>query len=222
MRFDTLKKQFFYTGAVLLIFCLFASAQGKKEITVEWIYSDEANSIQSVPYFTWLDDNTVLILDIQKPKEKRVFERLDPATGKRTPALDMKKSVENLKVLLGEEKAPRVLPWPISFDKFGSQAIYMFGGDIFLLNLSSAQFARVTETKEVELGPTFAPDGKKIAYVRINDIYIYERRKKVAKNSSPLMVLRCYLTEGFLLCIGRMSSFVTMVSVCGGRLTPKV
>ncbi len=181
MRFDTLKKQFFYTGAVLLIFCLFASAQGKKEITVEWIYSDEANSIQSVPYFTWLDDNTVLILDIQKPKEKRVFERLDPATGKRTPALDMKKSVENLKVLLGEEKAPRVLPWPISFDKFGSQAIYMFGGDIFLLNLSSAQFARVTETKEVELGPTFAPDGKKIAYVRINDIYIYDVEKKCEK-----------------------------------------
>ena len=175
------KKSIISVFIIWLFLCSFAVAQEKEEITVEWINSDEANTIQSVPHFLWLDNGTAILLDIHKPKKERTFEKLDPERRKLTPILDMEKAVESLKTFLGKEKTPDILPWPISFDKLGQCALYMFGEDIFVLNLSNAQFIRVTETEEEEIGATFAPDGKKIAFVRVNDIYIYDIESKSEK-----------------------------------------
>lgn len=160
------------------LLCSIAFSQEKKDIDVEWLYGEEAAKAQALPLFTWLDNNKALLLDMHKPEDEQTFEILDPVSGARAPVLDAKKALQGLKVLFGEEAAPKTIPWPIAFDKRGEVGLYMFGGDIYVLHLSDAEFVRITETEEEELGPTLSPDGKKIAFVRINEIYVYDLEKR--------------------------------------------
>lgn len=87
------KKSIVSVFIIWLFLCSFAVAQEKEEVTVEWINSDVANTIQSVPHFLWLDKGTAILLDIHKSKEERTFEKLDPDKRKLTPILDMEKAV---------------------------------------------------------------------------------------------------------------------------------
>ncbi|MBN1223949.1 MAG: S9 family peptidase [Candidatus Aminicenantes bacterium] len=191
MRFRSVKK----IPYILLVFLVFLSSysfgQDGKRIDVEWIWGEEAAGAQSVPQFTWLGDNKILLFDVHKPKEEQTFEILDPENGSRIPAMDMGKAVANLKGHLGEEKAPKNIPWPLAFDKLGQIALYMFAGDIFVLDIADARFDRITDTEEAELGPVLSPDGKKIAYVRVNEIYVYDlgakRESQVTFDSSETL-----------------------------------
>jgi dipeptidyl-peptidase-4 len=166
------------------VVCSFVFSQDKKEIDVEWLYGEEAAKAQAIPLFTWLDNNKALLLDMHKPKEEQTFEILDPVSGARAPVLDAEKALQSLKGHLGEEAVPKSIPWPLAFDKLGNKALYMFSGDIYMLNLAEAEFIRITETEEEELGPTLSPDGKRIAFVRINEVYVYDLEKKKEKQAT--------------------------------------
>jgi dipeptidyl-peptidase-4 len=166
-------------------------AQESEEITVEWIYSDSGEAVDKVTKYVWLRDNSAILYDLQKPEIQRTFEKLDPGSGKRTPILDMSRAMADLESYLGKidtlkvlpwpksfdkEKIDtlKVLPWPKSFDKENRRAVYLFEGDIFLLEMKSSEIRRITETEEKEKAARFSPDGKLLAFVRANDIYVYD------------------------------------------------
>ncbi|HEX8920958.1 MAG TPA: DPP IV N-terminal domain-containing protein, partial [Pyrinomonadaceae bacterium] len=150
-------------------------AQEKKEMTVEWIYSKEAGKVTAVPAYHWLRDGTAIIYDSRQPEQERTFERLNAQTGKREPILDMRRALANLQPHLGKEEMPTVLPWPTAIDTSGRYAVYEFNNDIYLLNLTSAQFQRVTKTEGVEeKAVSLSPDGEAIGFVRNNDLYVYD------------------------------------------------
>ncbi|RKY84762.1 hypothetical protein DRQ09_08165, partial [candidate division KSB1 bacterium] len=153
----------------------------KQEITVEWIYSNKSLEASALPMFVWLNDGTAILYDFQKPAEERTFEKFNPVDGKRTPILNVKKAIISLKSILGKDYSISSLPWPVSFDKTGEKAIYIFKGDIFVLLLKDAKFIQITNTKEIEKSVNFSPDGKKLAFVRNNNLYIYDIEKRTEK-----------------------------------------
>jgi dipeptidyl-peptidase-4 len=166
-----------YFLAVVAIFFLlnpYILAQENEEITVEWIYSNKSAEITAIPSFTWLNDGTVLLYDSRKPDKERTFEFLDPASGKRVPALDKDQVLSSFKELTDETFPQRILFRPLAVDLIGKRTAYLYGGDVFILELSPSQFLRVTETEEPEKSLNFSPDGKKLAYVRNNNIFIYD------------------------------------------------
>jgi dipeptidyl-peptidase-4 len=161
-----------------LCFALLASsavalAQEKKEITVEWIYSKEPGKATALPAVIWLRDGTALVYDRRQPEGERTFERLNPQTGQREPLLDMRKALASLQTFLAKEEVPPVLPWPTAFDSAARYAVYEFD-DIYLLNLATAQFQRVTKTDAEEKAVSLSPNGEEIAFVRNNDLYVYD------------------------------------------------
>jgi len=171
---------------VLIISILSAAAgpfvyAGEKKITPEWIYNDECKEISAVPKHLWLDDGTALLYDTRKPEDARTIEKLNPESGKRWAVLDMKKALQSLQAFLAEEDMPEVLDWPEEFDKSGKLALYIFDDDIYLLNLAEASFHRVTKTEEEEKCVHFSPDGKKISFVRSNDLYVYDIESQTEK-----------------------------------------
>jgi dipeptidyl-peptidase-4 len=172
MRTHLNKTVLFIFFLLALLIPAIAAPQEKEEITVEWIYSGESRKVTASSAFMWLENNTAILYDYRNSMEERNFEIFNPKSGKRSPAFDMSKALSSLQTFLGEEDTPEVLSWPVSFDAKGEQALYLFQDDIYLLNLDKAEFHRVTDTEEGEKSVNFSPDGKMIAYVRENNLYV--------------------------------------------------
>jgi dipeptidyl-peptidase 4 len=143
-------------------------------LTTEWIFSEAGERLAEVPQFTWLADNSAILYDVRQPETQRTYERLDPATGERRPILDMHKAVASLIAVDTSAEVQQALPWPEAFDATGHQAIFLFHGDIFLLDLPSSSFFRVTNTPAEEKDVEFSPDGHFLAFVRSNDLYLFD------------------------------------------------
>ncbi|HEY9284838.1 MAG TPA: S9 family peptidase, partial [Pyrinomonadaceae bacterium] len=56
----------------------------------------------------------------------------------------------------------------------GRRALYVFRGDLFLLDLAAARFTRLTKTDAEEQSPGFSPDGRRLAFVRAHDLYVVD------------------------------------------------
>jgi dipeptidyl-peptidase-4 len=164
--------------SLLLIFS-FCFSEGKDEITVEWIYSEEGQQATALPQFFWLNDGTLLLYDTGIPEEKRTIEKLDPKTGSRVTAYDQTKTLASLKNVLGDKDITKKLSWPNVFDQSGKKAAYIFDGDIFLLDLQESRFTQITKTEEEERSVRFSPDGSMIAFIRNNDLHVYLIESKV-------------------------------------------
>jgi dipeptidyl-peptidase-4 len=159
--------------ALLQVLAVAVSAQDKREITVEWIFSDAGEEPTRLPPFAWATGGDLLLLDTRKPKDERTFERVTPA-GSRTAAVDRAAAWSSLKGLLGESALPETLEWPASLDRAGRRGAYVFADDLFLLDLGSSRFERLTRTADKEEIPRLAPDGTKLAFVRDNDLYVLD------------------------------------------------
>jgi dipeptidyl-peptidase-4 len=159
-------------GLLLSVFPL--AAQERRQATVEWVFSDEADSVARLPATHWNADGSLLLLDGRRPKGERTIERVEPETGARKVAVNAKVALDNLRPMLGERDAPDAIAWPDSFDRAGRQAVYTFADDLFLLDLSSGRFDRLTRTPEKEEIARLSPDGKKVAFCRANDLYVID------------------------------------------------
>ena len=172
-----MRNKFLFCFIITSVLLPTAHTQTKQEITVEWIYSDESREITTIPRFLWLKNNTAIIQDLRKPSEKRTFEILNPKSGKRSPAVNLKKALASLNSFR-EENPANSLSWPLSFDQNGKSAVYLFDGDIFLLNLQDSQFKQVTKTDQSESSVNFSPSGKLLSFVRSNDLYVYDIKNR--------------------------------------------
>src|SRR5512140_3510298 len=155
----------------LPIFC--GLAQESKQLSVEWMHSPEAAGVASTPTFKWLANGMCVLYDRQKPSAERTLELFDPEEGSRKPLLDEPRAISSLTQFLGSS-TPQRLPFPVDIDGTGERALYVFNKDLFLLKIDSAVFTRVTNTPAEEKCASFSPDGKKIAFVRANDMYMYD------------------------------------------------
>ncbi len=145
-----------------------------KTLSVEWIYGPEAADVLSLPSVRWLSSGGALVYDRGRPARERAPEILNQASGRRTQLVDPGRALAAMRSLLGDSLAPETLPNPLEIDGSGRNGLYLFGGDIYLLRFQTADFVRITETREAETCLSFSPDGGKIAYVRQNNLYLYD------------------------------------------------
>lgn len=153
---------------------LHLSAQEQRQLTVETMFGADIAQATAQPIFLWLDDGRLITMDQSRPPLERTIEMLDPASGKRTPLLDMKRLAAALSEVPGAETSSQLFPLPSGFSRDGQRAWYTFEGDVFLLDVPTALLTRITETPEEEKGVSLSPDGSKFAFVRSNDLYLYD------------------------------------------------
>jgi hypothetical protein len=150
------------------------SAGGGRPITLDWIFSDEGEAIGKSPEAQSTSGGDVLFLDPRRPKAARTLERFSPGTGAWI-AVDPRAALASLSALLGGKDVPEELEWPPSFDGAGTSAAYAYGGDLFRLDLASSRFERLTATTAEEKIPGLSPDGRELAFVRGNDLWVLDR-----------------------------------------------
>jgi dipeptidyl-peptidase-4 len=166
-----------------LIFCfIFAmlplAAQERQKLTLETMTDPSLFQAFSVPTTWWLSDNSVAIYDTRKPMGERTLERLDPTTGKRTTMYDHQKASESFKALFPDGDAPPLPPIPSGMTSDGKFGYHLIGGDVFVVEIARAVVHRATNTKEAEKSVNLSPDGSKVAFVRENDLYVYDLTSK--------------------------------------------
>ena len=92
--------------------------QHGKKLTIEWIHSEEAQSIAAVPRYQWLKNNTAILYDVRQPKKERTFLRFDPENPRELkPMVNLSKVRSSLKELVHDTLT--VLDWPRAFDEKG-------------------------------------------------------------------------------------------------------
>ena len=181
-------------AALLLIAAFpaaFLTAQTRPKLSVDWITGPEAELATKLPRFAWTG-STLLLLDESRPAAERTFERVDPAGGTRRPALDRAAALASLRAVVPEKDLPEAFTWPASLDGAGTTAVYAFGGDLFALDFAASRFERLSQTDAREKIPRLSPDGRRIAFVRDNDLYVFDRasgaERRVTSDGSPTVL----------------------------------
>ncbi len=162
-------------SSVILAAVLTAAAAGQTQpLTVEWALGEQGAHVARVPTYEWLADGSALLYDMDRPQAERRFERLYPTTGRRLPLAKISKAEAELKAMAPGADLEKGLEWPEDIDREGRLAAYVFDEDIFLLDVNSGFWKQVTKTKAEEKNPGFSPDGKSLAFVRGNDLYVHD------------------------------------------------
>lgn len=143
-----------------------------QKITVEGIYTGKYRDITALPVKTWLSDGSLVLFDVRKPAAERGYEIVNPQTGKRSPLFDMAKARTSMKALRNTENIPA-----LTFNANGTFAYIDLGEDIVLLDVKTAEFRAVAKGVKDET-TRFSPDGMKLAYVKSNDLYLYDIAKQ--------------------------------------------
>ncbi len=164
-------------AGILLLAGLPAFAQTPPpEISVAWAYSDDGEAVGKLPKTYWTSDDAVLLLDERVPAAQRTLERVQASTGERRPAFDRARAMANLRTTLAD--GPETLPWPDSFDRAGRRAAFVIGGRLFVLDLSTSTFVSPSPSKDKVSVARLSPDGRKVAFVRGNDLWVYDFASK--------------------------------------------
>jgi dipeptidyl-peptidase-4 len=168
-----------------------ASAPATPSWTVDWIYGKDAAAIFRPPSFAWTSGGDVLFLVADEPPAVPTLARVSSATGRRSNAVDAAAALSSLRAL-GARGTPETLPWPDALDPAGRTAIYVFGDDLFALDLASSRFARLTATDAKEQLPRVSPDGSRVAFVRDNDLWVLElstkKETRLTADGSPTIL----------------------------------
>jgi dipeptidyl-peptidase-4 len=168
-------------SALLILTAGIAAAAEAERLTLDWIYSDEGKTATAMPDVAWIDSGQLLLYDKQPPKAERTIETFDSESGKRVKRVDQKKAMESLTALLEPEEPLEELGWPDIVDPNGRWGAYVKEDNLFLLDLDSSEVVAVSATDAVEKSPRFSPDGNALAFVRANDLYLYDLETKKTK-----------------------------------------
>ena len=180
--------------SLLLLACCVVNTlaqTGKRALTLEWIFGPEGRAVAGVPPTAWLDDGTLVMLDNRRPSAVQTFEKLNPASGQKQSLVDPVRALADLRRAdAGLNVA--ALSWPLAFDGLARQALYIFNGDVFVLELNSAHFRRLTSTPAEETSASFSPDGRRVAYVRANNLYFFDlntnRETQITRDGSDTLL----------------------------------
>ena len=144
-------------------------------LTIDEVLSPVHRTAFRLPSYYWLPGDQILLFDSGKPGAERGLERYDPATGARTPLLaDPAAALKGLNELLtaGGGTAEEHLGEPLEMDAAAKRALYLIADDVFLQDLATGAFRRITRTPAAEAEPHFSPDGRWVAYHREHNLYV--------------------------------------------------
>ncbi len=175
-----LSRIFICIAASILVLSDASFAQDER-LSIEWIFSEEGKQADSVPLHAWLDSGQAILYDKRPPKNERTLEIFNPANGRRKAIVDAEKVIAEFTELLQPDDPIEELGWPNAFDPTGLWAVYEKSDNIFVLDLRSSKLITVTMTDAKEKSARFSPDGKWLAFIRDNDLYLWNVKDQEEK-----------------------------------------
>lgn len=155
-----------------------AAAAAQTPRPVRWMYG-APNSLDVVAQHQWLTDGTLAYWEISRDGAAAGIRKLDPATGKSTRLLDLR--VAHAAIRAVDESAAKGAFFPDELSPNGRWALYRLAGDLFVVDTLVLRATRITETLVAERSARFSPDGRRLAFVRENDLWFHDFESKTTK-----------------------------------------
>lgn len=154
---------------------LSATKESPKPITFEAVYeSDRAPNLNGSPTggVTWLEDGEHYL-----QTRDGMPRKVDAATGKSEPLYDAQAVADALrKVPTIDRRAADSIArrGGLRMNKSRTAAFFDHENDLYYVKLDGSDAARLTSTPQREEMPTFSPDGKFVAFIRDNDLWVVD------------------------------------------------
>ena len=170
----------------LLVFLAAASAlaqAAKRPLTIDDIY-DRAKSIPPAAAapsgFTWADD-THFFWPRTNATGVTGFALVDATTGQETALFssdELQAQIAKIEGVSSDDAKQIAHPRSIIID-WGSRGILLsIKGDLYIDNIGSKSLTRLTSATGNEEEATFSPDGKLVAFVRANNLFVIDVASK--------------------------------------------
>ncbi len=169
------KKLFFVFIILCLIFGNLLAQKEPKRLTMSRLYDPDQPSLSGkLPFrISWSEDGKCFffLLTDEKTKEAIIW-RYDIKKKKREVYLNLNGIQKQWEKLSSKKEKFNTQSFIFSRDK--KQMIFSHKGDLYHYNVKTGIFKRLTASFQSERIPEFSPDGKYVAYVRDNNLYILE------------------------------------------------
>ena len=159
----------------LLLFLAVSLLAQKQTLTVEAIYDPKVmtrfgGAIQSD--FVWIDDTTFVWPRKDAAGELVEWRVFDVTTGKERPLFDKAKLRQAFKDA-GVTMPDDVIGDDLPFDAKRSAVLLTVADDLWLYRLGGS-LTRLTSKEGEEEEATFSPDGKRVAFIRGNNLFVVD------------------------------------------------
>ena len=154
--------------AAILWLALGASgATEQRRLTLDDVYglSDRVDfSGRRAPDIAWIDSTHYAIADAGAALE---WKKVNAASGATTPLFDASRLEAALSKLTGVADSRS-----LTFNPSYTAAVLRAAGNLYVYSFADDRLTRLTSSTGPEEHPTFSPDGKLVAFVRANNLYV--------------------------------------------------
>jgi len=160
-----------------------------KPLTLEALYDPRTmtrfgGAIQSG--FEWLDDTTFVWPRRDAAGELVEWRVFDVSTGKERPLFDNAK-LRRAFADAGMEMPEKLVTADLAFDARRDAVLFTLAGDLWVYRFGGA-LSRLTSAPGEEEQATFSPDGKRVAFVRANNLFSVDlagRERQLTTDGGP-------------------------------------
>jgi dipeptidyl-peptidase-4 len=159
----------------LLFLLLLTSVFAQQKITVEAIYTGQFQSKGMVELQSMKNTNQYTVLNFDQTSRSLQIEVFDFATLKKVNTLIETKNQSKLSEGIDSYTFSSDEKMILIANNTNSIYRHSFSADYFLYTIETKELTKILEQVQE---PVFSPDGKKIAYVKENNIFIYDIASK--------------------------------------------
>jgi dipeptidyl-peptidase-4 len=157
-----------------------AEAQ-QKPLALDAIYDPQARvdfSGNPPTDVTWLDDTHYLLVRRASGGRGSEWLKVDAATGRTDPLFDVERMATALAAIPGVTRDEALAlvrrAGNLTLNPSNTAALLTLANDLFLYDFGSGRATRLTSTPDEEELATFSPDGRLVAFVRSNNLFVVE------------------------------------------------
>ena len=172
-----------------LVLASVVSAQAPRRLTIAAIYDPEQRiDFSGTPptNLRWIDDESYL--QLRRSNGNVEWLKVDAVSGRSSALFDpsrMESAFAGVAGLTRDEASRIARSGDLQFNPRWTAVVVDVNQDLYVYDFATATATRLTSAQGQEEEPTFSPDGRHVAFVRANNLYVVDvaTRKEVALTS---------------------------------------